>query len=74
MMTKMTAIYNSPVGLYDGQSIPTLIYFEAPSKCSTNELYRAINEAGYKTQKPGKEWDICDAVSFIFYGHVEHVR
>lgn len=76
MMQKLTLIYTVPVGFGSsaGMTITRMLYLEAPAKCTTNELMSAINEAGYKTQKPGYEWDIADAIVFLFYGHVESVR
>lgn len=76
MMQKLTLIYTEPCGFGSsaGMSIPKMLYLEAPAKCTTNELMRAINEAGYKTQREGYEWDIADAMVFLFYGHVESVR
>lgn len=71
-MMKFTAIYTEQVGYNAGQCIVKKIYVEAPS-ASHQHVWKAINEAGYLTQKPGFEWDIADGVVFLFYGHVEDV-
>ncbi len=70
-MIKFTAIYTERVG-YDNSYIVRKIYVEAESTAHQH-VWTAINEAGYKVQKVGYEWDIADAVVFLFYGPVEDV-
>ncbi len=68
---KFTAIYTESVG-YNGATIVKKIYFESES-ASNKDIWAAINEAGYKIQKVGHEWDIADSVVFLFFGHVQDV-
>lgn len=67
---KVTAIYTVSVGSY-GASYPAEIRF----KVKEGEKWQdAMNKAGYKKQKKGYEWDIADAVVFLYDGWPEHVE
>lgn len=75
---KITVIYNEPIG-YAGTMLSRKLFVDVGSYTDTGtpsneDIKLAVNGAGHKTQKPGHEWDIMDAVIFMFYGHIEDVR
>ncbi len=59
-----TAIYTVSVGRYGGSYVQMLRFLQHPGQT----LKEAMNQAGYKTQKKGYEWDISEATVFLFEG------
>ena len=61
---RYTANYTVPVGNYGGCYVQKIRFVQNPGQT----IKEALNEAGYKTQKEGHNWDIMESTVFLFEG------